>query len=230
MADLDRLIADAGLERFRAYATLELALVPDPDGTAFLGGTFAGERPVHRWPLAEVAAWPAYARGEVEAARAAGEVDNDGEHLVLPLPLLLQLDLDGRDPRLPASGTLAFFAHVTTDLPDPLFAKRVAAAVVYQPARRPAPEGSTALRLEPAIHWDIPFELLDGLVLPAPSHALFPAPAEELAGPMPPPGELALVRIHGDDIGDAAWITFSIPEAALRERRFEAARASVFIG
>lgn len=52
---------------------------------------------------------------------------------------------------------------------------------------------------------------------------------------MPPPGEVALLRVHEQDdirffVGDASWITFSIPEDDLRERRFDGARASVFIG
>ena len=52
---------------------------------------------------------------------------------------------------------------------------------------------------------------------------------------MPPPGEVALLRLHEHDeigsyVGDASWITFAIPEVDLRARRFEAARASCFIG
>jgi hypothetical protein len=52
---------------------------------------------------------------------------------------------------------------------------------------------------------------------------------------MPPFGDIALLRLHADPragfyVGDATWLTFSISELDLRARRFEAVRASVFIG
>lgn len=67
------------------------------------------------------------------------------------------------------------------------------------------------------------------------THALLAAPAEECVGSVPPPGEVALARVMEDAdaelyIGDASWVTFAIPEADLATGRWEAARASVFIG
>ena len=50
---------------------------------------------------------------------------------------------------------------------------------------------------------------------------------------MPPPGQVALLRLHDRDgfyVGDASWLTFTIDEAAFAAQRFEQACASVFIG
>ena len=165
------------------------------------------------------------------------------------------------DKRLPDRGVLACFASVTSDIADPLFAKRVAASVSYfedpavlvprdhPPTYDDPPATAVRLRAERSIHWNIPHEDMPRLEAALPKaafaalvadtrrevHALFPAPAEECVGPMPPFGEVALLRLHDDPacgfrVGDASWITFSISELDLRARRFEEARASVFIG
>jgi hypothetical protein len=268
---LAKLGLDAHAELLAPFATLELGLVPDGAAAHALGGTRLGGAPdlphefawpCHSWPLAEVAGWPDDARAEVDVARDRGQVRADGDRLVMPLAFLLQIDLATiDDPRLPGAGVLAFFASVTTDVPDPLFAKRVAAHVAFAadpsalvPRAHPPtcdapPAPAVALRVEPAIRWNIPFEEMPRLEAALPSaafdalvrssqrnvHALFPAPADECVGPMPPFGDVAVLRLHaepsvGFSVGDAAWLTFTIPELDLRARRFGAARASVFIG
>lgn len=65
--------------------------------------------------------------------------------------------------------------------------------------------------------------------------ALLATATEEINGLMPPAGEVALARIvdHADVelfIGDASWLTFSMPIDDLAALRFESARASVYIG
>lgn len=194
--------------------------------------------PVHRWPLAEVETWPDYARDELELARAKGAVHDEGDELVMPLPFLALVDLAGiahGDDRLPDTGLLLFFAATLTNVADERFAKRVAAAVLYvedatsatarpHPVTADPPPGKTrALRAQPV---DEPRRDV---------HALLPAREDELAGPMPPPGYVALLRLHEDPgaelfIGDASWLTFVIAEDDLRARRFDRACASVFIG
>lgn len=275
--DVRRVLSRLGLEDHAElvapYAAVELSLIADADMAQSLGCSRIGGAPdlpadlawpCRRWSLAEITSWPDYARAEVDVSRELGQVWTEGDELVMPLPFLLQLDLatlGWRDDRLPDRGTLWFFASVTSDLPDPLFAKRVAATVCYAdagavlaprahpPTPDDPPASVVALRAEPALRWDLPFEELPRLEAALPPaafatlvadsrrevHALFPAPAEECVGPMPPPGEVALLRVHDDPasgfrVGDASWITFSIPEAALRARDFDAARASVFIG
>jgi hypothetical protein len=270
--ELERLLAPLGLrdhvELLAPYATIETALVADPAGELPIGGSRIGgvpdlppdlAWPARRWPLAEIAGWPDFARAAVDVSRGLGQVWADGGELVMPIPFLLQLDLAAiADRRLPTRGVLACFAAVTSDIADPELAKRVAAAVIHLPDRdalspRPhpptvdlPPPRAIALRAEPAIWWNLPYEDRSALeqalpkagfaaLLATPHHALFAAPTEECAGPMPPTGELALLRVYEDDaagflVGDASWITFVISELDLRGRRFERTRASVYIG
>ncbi|HEY5923818.1 MAG TPA: DUF1963 domain-containing protein [Kofleriaceae bacterium] len=222
-------------ELLAPFATIELSLVPDDDGLARIGGS-PDLPPEYRWPA----------------------------HDDKPLPFLMQIDLaalDVPDKRLPDRGVLAFFAAVTSDVPDPLFAKRVAAHVAYFPdagvlrlrAHPPTsdepPANRVKLRVERSIHWRIPFEDMARVEAALPGegftslvrdmrrtvHALFPAPSNECIGPMPPFGEVALLRLCDDPladfhVGDASWLTYSISELDLRARRFDGARASVFIG
>lgn len=229
---------DGHAELLARYARVEIGLVPDEDGPSRIGGS-PDLPPDFAWP-----SWPRYSAN--------------------PIPFLIQIDLEGIEPhdkRLPERGVLTFFASVTADVDDPLFAKRVAAHVAYfddPTALRRRPHPMTAdeppatpirLRAERLVRWDIPFEhmaALEGALPPTlfstlisdmhrDTHALFPAPAEECVGPMPPFGDIALLRVHDDPlagfhVGDASWITFSISELDLRARRFEAARASVYIG
>lgn len=220
--------------------SFEILLVPADRGPARIGGEpdlpDSMAWPVHRWPLAEVATWPDYAQVDLAEAREKRTAWDDGEFLIMPIPFLAQIDLAALahgDARLPQHGVLLFFAATMTDTPDPLFAKRVASAVIFveQPssARKHPPTADPrpgAERYLSALRVDEPRR---------DAHAFLPATNDELNGPMPPTGEVALLRLAEDPdaemyIGDASWITFAIPEAALRERRFEAARASIFIG
>lgn len=162
---------------------------------------------------------------------------------------------------LPATGRLLFFASVSTDVPETVVAKRVASAVRFVDGAGLAPVNppltpDSLLRavywLRPArrLHIGLPSfedeaELLARLTTDAQrafvrerctlGHALLAARTDECAGPMPPPGEVALARVMeqvevGLYVGDASWVTFVIPEADLAAGRWEAARASVFIG
>jgi hypothetical protein len=213
------------------YATLEIALVHGGAGRSRIGGL--PELPaVYAWPTDQ--------------------------------PFLLQLDLAdvaALDDRLPKQGLLVVFAAPSAGIEDERYAMRVAATVSYfadvaELLRRahertsdPPPRQAIGLRAERAIHWAIPYEEQPRLEAELGSaryaalmadaarehHALFAAPAEEYAGPMPPAGEVALLRIHEDAaagffVGDSAWITFCIGEDDLAARRFENVRASVFIG
>jgi len=257
------LLAKLGLDRFATrlapYATVELALIPDPDGKSRLGGQPDLPPylpwPVRSWPLAEVPTWPDWVQAQVADARDKLQVYDLDDSLLAPIPFLLQLDLaDVDDPRLPGRGHLCFFAGVTSDILDNRDAKRVACAVIHVeaggvPRKRPPtidepPPRVARFRVEPAICWDIPYEdqvalerdigadayrtmLADASAL---RHAVFPAPADECNGPMPPSGEVSLLRLHEDDdagfvVGDASWLTFTLPAAGLSD-----ARASVFIG
>lgn len=267
---------EAEAARFAAIAHFEIAVVRSdtpadqvhPLGASRLGGTpdFARSRanwPCHRWSLDEVRDWPDHARDAIVEARTLGQVFEEAGDVVMPLPFLLQIDLASLhevDRRLPDRGLLLFFAAVATDVPDPLFSKRVASAVVHVDSddletARPRPtadsrfERAVSVRLERRLRLDLPWE--DRVALTARcttdaqlrfveeacsrGDALFPIPANECGGPMPPPGEIALLRLHEHDdlgffVGDASWLTFSLPETALRSAELSAARASVFIG
>jgi hypothetical protein len=258
------------------HAHFEIALVPAEGAPTRAGMSRIGGAPdvpagftwpCQRWPLAEVVGWPDFVQKAVAEARAQGQVRDEDGHLVMPLTFLAQIDLADvcacdLDRRLPESGILLFFASTTTDIEDPLFAKRVASAVRYIDAKPedlrplpqpetldPGPTGVVALRAERRLCCELTWEELTALnarlsagvferikkpILDR-GDALLAAPFEECNGPMPPAGEVALLRLDEHDevglyIGDASWVTFAIPEADLRVRRFEAARASVFIG
>jgi hypothetical protein len=216
---------------------------------------------MHRWPRADVETWPDYARADLQRALAQGTVREDTTGFAMALPFLCQVDLaEARAEGLPDHGVLHFFAAVTTDVADPLFAKRVASAVVYvdtppergiaqPPTPDPFPSSAVALRPERRVHFELPWEEVERIhgrlaeaarsrfdALCAPVDALLPGPpTEESAGPMPPTGEVALLRLVSHDelglvIGDSSWLTFAIPAADLAGLRFEAARASVFVG
>jgi len=216
-----------------------IALVADPKGPSIIGGKPRLPRdfewPTHTWPLAEVEGWPDFARAEVATAIAKGQARHEGARLVMPIAYLCQIDLaDAADDRLPKRGSLVFFASLTTDLPDARYGKRIACAVrfvahdadVAPTTPPPAPDESPdELRVRAQRTTDLASE----------AHALFPPPANEASGPMPPDGEVALLRLCetaeiGLYIGDASWITFTIPERDLAAFVFDDARASMFIG
>jgi hypothetical protein len=276
--ELVRALSAVGLESevetLTPYASIEIGLVPETREGPLLGTTRIGgmpdvpsgafEWPVHRWPLAEVAAWPEYALDELRAARENGLVHDEGGDLVMPIPFLAQIDLASVAPldaagTLPKTGLLLLFAATTTDTPDPRYAKCVASKVLHvtdviapAAARRftdPAPTGVLRLRPERRPQLDLPWEVrqpLDArLRTPAqkrfveeatqPRDALLVRAMDEAHQRMPPPDEIAIARLieHPElsfYVGDAAWITFSIPADALAARDFAAARASVFIG
>ncbi len=127
------------------YASFEIALRPAPErpllGASRLGGTpdFPLGKiawPAHSWSIDEVRGWPDFARAELDEARALETVFDEGDRVMMPLPFLAQIDLAEVHPldheaKLPARGLLLFFAGVTTDVPDPLFGKRVASSVLF---------------------------------------------------------------------------------------------------
>jgi hypothetical protein len=72
---------------------------------------------------------------------------------------------------------------------------------------------------------------------PAPQHASLVRPEYGSVAPVPPDGYTGLLRIDSDygdgytlNWGDAAFITFAIPDAALAARRFDEVRAFRWIG
>lgn len=166
-----------------------------------------------------------------------------------------------RDHALPQRGLLLFFASIATDVEDPLFAKRVASEVRWidcprsalrthaqPPTPDPFPTSALCLGLERRLHleldWDDCQALFQRVTPPqrafleratSRTDALLVATLEECNGPMPPAGEVAILRLMdhaelGVYVGDASWLTFAIPRGDLEARRFESARASVFIG
>lgn len=227
------------------FAGFELALVPDPAGTSQLGGV--PDVPAdfvwscHRWPLAEVATWPAWAQDELASARTAGQAYDERDQLVMPLAFLAQLDRG--DHRL------LCFASLSTTLPDPRFAKRIAAAIrrvagELHPASPPptvdAPARALAVRAERTLRCHPPWEIAQ--LIPQPTRddlgavrdAIDPLPIEECV-PMPPPGFAAVLRIvdHpelGLHVGDASWLTFCVPTDDLVAGRYDHAVATVFCG
>jgi hypothetical protein len=68
-----------------------------------------------------------------------------------------------------------------------------------------------------------------------PLHACLHGPDRGAAGTLPPEGWTSLLRVGSDDTlamnwGGDAWVDFCIPDDALRERRWSACRAAVWIG
>lgn len=216
------------------------------------------EWPRQRWPREEVAAWPDEFRAEVEVAREADGSLALPLTFLLQVDLAA-VQACAPTTALPATGRLLFFALPDFSLPDPVLAERVPSAVrfVEGPALAtvaPPPtewqlwamdrlRPTRRLRLalsaeeEAALLARLATDAQRAFVLEAAwqDHALLVAPAEENARPMPPPGEVALARVveqHGVGfhVGDASWLTFVIPAADLAARRWEAARASVFVG
>lgn len=271
-------LARAGLEHEAAalapHASFEIALRPAPErpllGASRLGGTpdfpkGAVAWPTHSWTHDEIRAWPDFAREELVEARDLGTVYDEGDRLMMPIPFLAQIDLADvhaldREGKLPTNGLLLFFAGITTDVPDPLFGKRVASAVVYvdapelesaedRPVADPHPQTPLFLRPERRLALDLPWEQLTDLKARFTSDeqrrfiaaacdrgdAMLVGRTLEAAGPMPPLGETALLRVMEHDeleffVGDSSWVTFTIPDDALLACRFSAARASVFVG
>lgn len=228
------------------FAGFELALVPDPAGTSWIGGVPdvpAGfVWPCQRWPLAEIPSWPPWSLDELATARAAGQVHDEGDELVMPLAFLAQIDRgDHHD---------LFFASLSTPLRDPRFSHRVAAAIrrargPLRPATPPAtvdrPPLRQPMRIERTLRCWMPWELRQALpksavltALDEVRDAVDPWPVDE-GIPLPPPGFTPVLRIveHAElelFIGDASWVTFCVPTADLAAGRFDDAAATVFVG
>ena len=214
--------------------------------------------PRQRWPRAEAEAWPPIARQELAEAIVAGTVIFDDDQIAFALPFVAQLDLEELAPLqavLPRRGHLWFFAEQTTALGEIAGYPYCASVCMFagdadlvrlEPP--PVPEafdpvtlGFTAGRSLPHANdlgldgdaWYLYQQTIAGLEQPAPRHACLPHP--DSISPYPPEGYTALLRVDTDSTcgthwGDAAWITFAIPDDALAGHRFDEVRGFRWIG
>ncbi|MBA3501653.1 MAG: YwqG family protein [Myxococcota bacterium] len=190
---------------------------------------------------------------EVGASRIAGPPDlpigvlwpvgPDRERL---LPMVLQLRLaDVPRTRLPRAGTLYFFgAQVAGYRGDEI--DEIPAAIIY------APPGATLVRgaMPPEAndaYWDVTHVArCEGWRMHVSAteedeptdddiHVLFPTRKCSSFGETPPAGFVPLLELRSDyaiamNWGDAAWATWSLPDADLTAGNFERAIATVWIG
>jgi hypothetical protein len=215
--------------------------------------------PRYRVRRAEAEAWPEWSQRELAEAIAAGQVIVEGDHVALALPFIAQLDLFELSPLqsvLPHGGHLWLFADQQThagmlgDYPHVactcLFAVADELVRVDPP---PVPEsfiaGALAFTAELALpdaasleltqdEWWAYYEVGQLLGQPEPRHTVLPQPDLGTLY-VPPPGFTPLLRVDSDAAlgttwGDAAWITFAIPEAALAAARFDEVVAFRWIG
>jgi hypothetical protein len=188
--------------------------------------------PRHRWTRAETATWPDDAQTELADAIAHGIVIDDGETAALALPFVAQLALaELQHEALPPRGQLLFFADQDTTLGEVADYPYCASACVFtehEVERVTPPPTSETL---PA--FALAFAQASG-EQPAPRHACFVRAEYGSIAPVPPEGWVGLLRVDSSDDGlnwgDAAWITFAIPEDALAARRFDEVRAFRWIG
>lgn len=188
--------------------------------------------PRYRWTRAETADWPDDAQTELAEAIASGIVIDDGETVALALTFVAQLDLAAlQHAALPPRGHLLFFADQGTTLGEIADYPYCASACVFteheveRVTPPPTPETLPAFALA--------FAQQAGADQPAPRHACFVHAEYGAIAPVPPDGWVGLLRVDSDDDlhwGDAAWITFAIPEEALAARRFDEVRAFRWIG
>ncbi|MEV6928205.1 DUF1963 domain-containing protein [Dactylosporangium sp. NPDC051485] len=152
---------------------------------------------------------------------------------------------------LPRNGHLWLFADQTSDGGEVGGLFCVASAWLFEPQSRslrravppPVPEQFAAGSISfapgtampdfydehlalPGAYWHTYEQARVAVRQPEPRHALLPGPDCGVIGDVPPPGYTALLRVDTDDAldmnwGDAAWITFAVPDAALAEHRFD---------
>ena len=243
-----RLVARAGVS---TCGGSRLGGAPDlPAGVAW---------PRHRWSRAEIETWPAWAKEELAAAIASRHVVVEGERVALALPFVAQLDLAELAPFqdvLPRTGHLWLFADQSSTLAMADGYPFVASACLHgkrsklAPAMPPAvPEAftPTAIAFVPTLA--IPdvddlfltrddserYAALRRELLPAaPRHALLPR-AEHGTTLVPPASFTPILRVDTDPAlgmhwGDAAWLTFALPDDALAAARFGDMHAFRWIG
>jgi hypothetical protein len=257
---VDRVLADAWSEVWLTTTPAEtLALGQSriggapalPRGTAW---------PRHRWTRAELASWPERARKELDEAIAAGTVVEEGKRVALALPFVAQLDLAElakHQPLLPRRGHLWLFAdqsthagelagyphcacacfhaedaELVTVTPPPVPDELPGLAVAFSAARSLPTASDLDLRDD---EWKRYTKAIKPLEQPMPRHACLSRPDYGSIALVPPEGYTTLLRVdsdydHGINWGDAAWITFAIPDAALAACRFDEVRAFCWIG
>lgn len=194
--------------------------------------------PRQRWLRDETAAWPDYAREALAQAIARGEVIEEAHHVALALPFVAQLELAelaAFDTPLPKTGQLWLFADQQTTLGEIGDVPFQASACLYaehatleRATPPPTPEALPALALA--------FAVAEGEQA-EPRHAVMPEVFEGVIGDLPPPGYRGVLRVDSDysldemlNWGDAAWITFAIPPAALAAGQWDQMRAFRFVG
>jgi hypothetical protein len=215
--------------------------------------------PRHRWPRTETESWPEWARDELAAAIEAGSVVIEGDRIALALPFVAQLDLAALAPLqdvLPRRGHLWLFADQSSTLAladgYPVVASAClhaeqAELVAVEPPPVPEDFACAAITFTPRLalpEVDDLFltrddseryrELLMALDASPPRHALLPR-ADHGTTRVPPARFTPVLKIDSDDHlrmcwGDAAWITFALPEDALAAARFDEMHAFRFIG
>jgi len=161
---------------------------------------------------------------------------------------------------LPRSGWLWLFADQQTTLGEIEHTRYCATACLYAAADAelvpaippPTPESLPGLALAFARGRVIPhandLDLRDDdwnryekfrkpLCQPEPTHALMPVVFRGVGSDYPPAGHAGILRVDSDytldeviNWGDAAWITFAIPPAALAAHAFDELRAFRFCG
>ncbi|HEY4179514.1 MAG TPA: DUF1963 domain-containing protein [Kofleriaceae bacterium] len=231
-------IADAVIADTRS----EIWITAEPADAWELGQSRIGGTP----DLAPGTAWPRH------------RVTVDDHHASLALPFVAQLDLATVAPWqsvLPRTGHLVLFADQSTVLGEidgyPYCASACLFSLAGELHRVEAPTTpesfpGRALSFAQGRSFPDANDLgLDGdqwqryttavaeLAQPEPRHALLARPEYGSIAIVPPPGYTALLRVGSDseiNWGDAAWITFAIPDAALAAHRFDEVRAFRWIG
>lgn len=194
--------------------------------------------PRHRWPRSETKDWPDWAQQQLTDAIARGEVLEEARHVALALSFMAQLDLAELahfDLPLPKTGHLWLFAEEQTSIGDIDGYPACAGACLYA-------DGVELVRCDPPPTPEtlpgnaLTFAVPDGAQA-EPRHQLFPEHYDAVIGEIPPRSYQPILLVDSDyandpiiNFGDAAWLTFAIPPAALAERRWDEMRAFRFVG